>query len=206
LLHHFVHQNGNPESSTFWAGCGGVRRSAFIEVGGFDDKRFGRPSVEDIELGYRLRGAGHRIILDKGLQAKHLKRWTLWSVIKTDIFCRAIPWARLIHERKNAPNDLNLKRTQRLSGSLVMLACPLAPLGILRPELLIFAASAVIGVAVLNRDLYGFFFRRHGLRFATTCICLHLLYYFYSSISYLLVGVMVRLKDMFRHSPLILRR
>jgi len=55
LLHHFVHQRGNPEASTFWAGCGAIRRSVFHEVGGFDAGRFRRASIEDIELGYRLR-------------------------------------------------------------------------------------------------------------------------------------------------------
>src|SRR4030095_5183861 len=34
LLHHFVHQNGNREASTFWAGCGALRRSVLQEVGG----------------------------------------------------------------------------------------------------------------------------------------------------------------------------
>lgn len=201
LLHHFVHQNGNTEASTFWAGCGAVRREVFHAIGGFDDKRFTRPSIEDIELGYRLREAGHRIVLDKGLQAKHLKRWTLWSLVKTDIFCRAIPWARLIHERKNAPNDLNLKTSQRLSGSLVMLACPAAPLSLFRPELWVVVVSALLGVTLLNRRLYGFFFRLHGFRFAATCVLLHLLYYLYSSLSYALVGLTVRLKNGYGGRP-----
>ena len=26
LLHHHVHQNGRPDASTFWAGCGAIRR------------------------------------------------------------------------------------------------------------------------------------------------------------------------------------
>src|SRR2546426_2951145 len=77
LLHHFVHQRGNPDASTFWAGCGAIRRSVFQKVGGFDAGRFSRPSIEDIELGYRLRAAGHRIRLDPELQCTHLKRWTL---------------------------------------------------------------------------------------------------------------------------------
>ena len=68
LLHHFVHQDGAAEASTFWAGCGAIRRSAFAAVGGFDQARFRRPSIEDIELGQRLRRAGHRILLDKTLQ------------------------------------------------------------------------------------------------------------------------------------------
>jgi GT2 family glycosyltransferase len=77
LLHHFVHQRGHVEASTFWAGCGAIRRSVFHEVGGFDAGRFRRPSIEDIELGYRLRAARHRIRLDPELQCTHLKRWTL---------------------------------------------------------------------------------------------------------------------------------
>ena len=77
LLHHFVHQEGNPEASTFWAGCGAVRRAAFDAVAGYDEARFRRPSIEDIELGYRLRRAGYRIRLDRDLQCTHLKRWRL---------------------------------------------------------------------------------------------------------------------------------
>jgi glycosyltransferase involved in cell wall biosynthesis len=67
LLHHFVHQNGNSDAATFWAGCGANRRSAFEQKGGFDEKRFPQPSLEDIELGYRLRTAGYNILLDKAL-------------------------------------------------------------------------------------------------------------------------------------------
>ena len=70
LLHHFVHQHGNSEASTFWAGCGAIRRSVFEEMGGFDEQRFPTPSIEDIELGYRLRQAGHRILLDKACRGR----------------------------------------------------------------------------------------------------------------------------------------
>src|ERR1051325_10200570 len=49
LLHHFVHQNGNREASTFWAGCGAIRKAVFDKIGGFDETRFSRPSIEDIE-------------------------------------------------------------------------------------------------------------------------------------------------------------
>src|SRR3972149_10896193 len=43
LLHHFVHQNCDPEASTFWAGFGAIRRSVFEEIGGFDENDFPRP-------------------------------------------------------------------------------------------------------------------------------------------------------------------
>lgn len=194
LLHHFVHQHGSPEASTFWAGCGAIRRSVFEEIGGFDEKRFPRPSIEDIELGYRLKQAGYHILLDKGLQGKHLKRWTLRSIIWTDISCRAIPWSRLILERKQAPDDLNLEGSQRLSGALVGVAAVLMPLSAFRLELLALLIAILLSVIVLNRALYAFFFRRRGLLFAGACILLHLLYYLYSGISYVYVWIGFRLK------------
>jgi len=65
LLHHYVHQNSNPDAATFWAGCGAVRKNIFLELNGYDYKRFAEPSIEDIELGYRMREKGYKIKLDK---------------------------------------------------------------------------------------------------------------------------------------------
>jgi GT2 family glycosyltransferase len=187
LLHHFVHQNGHSEASTFWAGCGAIRKSVFEKIGGFDEKRFPRPSIEDIELGYRLRRAGYRILLDKLLQGTHLKQWTLLSFIRTDIVCRAIPWSRLILESKVIPNDLNLKWDQRASFVLVALACVFLALGVFQIKSLAISAAGFLGVLVLNRRIYLFFFRKGGLLFALACIPLHILYYLYSGFSYLYV-------------------
>ncbi|MEO6223606.1 MAG: glycosyltransferase [Vicinamibacterales bacterium] len=118
LLHHFVHQQAKSEAETFWSGCGAVRRRVFMDSGGFDDKRYTRPSIEDIELGYRLRASGHRIMLSKSIQVKHLKRWTLRGLVSTDIFDRGVPWTVLILERRRLPNDLNVHMLQRLSAML----------------------------------------------------------------------------------------
>ena len=118
LFHHFVHQHASEEAATFWSGCGAIRRTVFHTAGGFDAVRYPRPCIEDIELGYRLRAAGHRILLNKHIQVKHLKRWTLRGMVKTDVFDRGVPWTQLILERRRLPNDLNLQFTQRLSAML----------------------------------------------------------------------------------------
>ncbi len=191
LVHHYVHQNGNPEASTFWTGCGAIRRSLFEEMGGLTEKRGG---VDDIEHGYRLRQAGHRILLDRTLQGTHLKRWTLRSIIRTDIIYRAIPWSRLILESKKVPDDLNLKRGQRLSLALVGLASLFVLLAPFRIELLALSATALIGVLILNRDLFAFFARKRGLFFAIACIPLHFLYYLNSGLSYLYVWIGFQLR------------
>jgi glycosyltransferase involved in cell wall biosynthesis len=187
LLHHFVHQSGKSDASTFWAGCGAIRHSVFTQMGGFDEQRFSYPSIEDIELGYRLRRFGYRILLDKGLQGTHLKRWSLYSLIHTDVTCRAIPWSRLILETKNIPDDLNLKVGQRVSFILAALACVFVALALARSEFLLLSLLAFIGLVLLNRKLYAFFLRQQGIFFAAACLPLHFLYYLYSGLSYLYV-------------------
>jgi glycosyltransferase involved in cell wall biosynthesis len=202
LLHHFVHQHGNTNASTFWAGCGAIRRAVFEAIGGFDVARFPQPSIEDIELGYRLRAAGYRIRLDKGLHGTHLKRWTLAAVVRTDITQRAIPWARLVLDCGATLDDLNLSRGQRLSAVLVALVGSSLVLAWFRVWFLGLAAAAFIGVLILNRELYAFFFRQHGLRFLAACIPLHLLYFVYSGVSYLLVWVAFRMRPRVYRRPL----
>jgi glycosyltransferase involved in cell wall biosynthesis len=151
LFHHFVHQQAHREAATFWAGCGAVRRAIFLEAGGFDE-RYRRPCVEDIELGMRLVAAGHRVVLEKAIQVQHLKRWNLWSMVQTDVADRAIPWTELIFRDRSLPDDLNLKRSQRLCA-LMAAAAPVALLlGAWHwPGLLLLAAMALLLVLLVDR-------------------------------------------------------
>jgi glycosyltransferase involved in cell wall biosynthesis len=192
LLHHFVHQHGRAEASTFWAGLGAIRRPVFEEVGGFDAGRFRRPSIEDIELGYRLRRAGHRILLDPTLQGTHLKRWTFHSLVRTDVMGRAIPWARLILDSRQPVDDLNLERGQRLSAALVGLAAVCLVFAPFRAGLAVVAGAALLAEIALNRRLYAFFVRRGGVGFASAGVLLHWLYYLYSGLAYVGVWASVR--------------
>jgi GT2 family glycosyltransferase len=195
LLHHWVHQQASPEASTFWAGCGAVRRPVFEAMGGFDERRFPTSSIEDIELGYRLRRAGYRIRLDKALQGTHLKRWRFPSVVWTDITRRAIPWARLILETRHAPNDLNVSRSQRLSAALVLLAGALLLAAAFRPAAAALAALPLAAVVVLNHRLFAFFARSRGWAFAVACVPLHWLYFLYSGASYAFVWLETLLRQ-----------
>lgn len=121
LLHHFVHQTSNSEAGTFWAGCGAVLRSVFLETGGFSTD-FPFPSVEDIEYGMRLADGGYRILLAREIRASHSKPWTLYSTVFTDVFRRGIPWTRLLMASGPLPRDLNLRLSQRLSVAFTGLA------------------------------------------------------------------------------------
>lgn len=190
LHHHFIHQHARTEALTFWAGCGAIRREAFEAAHGFDGQRFSEPSIEDIEMGHRLSKMGFRILLDKSLQVKHLKKWTLKSLLHTDIFRRAFPWSKMILETGHITNDLNLRWSDRISTALVGLLLLMLPLDFLFPRLFIISALLLAAILLLNYELYLFFLRCRGLAFATMVFPLHILYYFYSGLTFILCSGM----------------
>jgi glycosyltransferase involved in cell wall biosynthesis len=197
LLHHFVHQNSNPRASTFWAGLGAIRRDVFLSIGGFDGEKFQKPSIEDIELGARLRASGHRILLAKEIQAKHLKKWTARSILRTDIFCRAVPWSKLILTSQGLINDLNLKTSDRLSALLVGLSLLLLPLVFWQPLLLILLAAFLLSILYLNRKIFRFFAEKKGILFAAFAFPWQLLYFFYSGAVFVLCWFYFALPQIF---------
>lgn len=187
LLHHWVHQTGREEASTFWAGCGAVRREVFVESGGFDQS-YTRPSIEDIELGTRLRRAGYAIRLRKSLQGTHLKRWTAASLLTADIRDRALPWAALLL-RDGLVNDLNLRWSNRLSAVAVLAWLGTLLAGCRWPALWLLTAGLTVALLWLDAPLYAFFRRRRGVAFAAGGILCHWLYYLYSSAAFALVCI-----------------
>ncbi len=102
LLHRLVHLRSAGSAETFWAGLGAVRRRDFDAAGGFDESRYPRASIEDVELGLRLAARGP-MLLDPAVTGTHLKRWTLTSMVRTDFGRRGVPWTRLVLERRRAP-------------------------------------------------------------------------------------------------------
>lgn len=193
LVHHYYHQLGKREASTFWAGCGAVRKQAFLEIGGFDIERYKRPSIEDIELGYRLRANGGRILLVHELKGTHLKNWTVRDVIFTDVFRRALPWARLMLTRAGLTDDLNVSKTERLRAGLaglLVLSIVLA----LAVQGLVWLPLVLVGSAVAaNWQLFDFMRGRKGASFAFLALMFHQVYYLYSSAAFVWCWLEARL-------------
>jgi GT2 family glycosyltransferase len=194
LFHHYVHQRSRTRAWTFWAGCGAMKRDVFLQFGGFDAS-YTRPCIEDIELGNRLYAAGHRIDLDPDIQVKHLKKWTLWGLIRTDVRDRGVPWFLLMLRNRDMPADLNVTAAHRLSVALVGLVLVLVLVLVLDlalglPGRLLLGPTAALtlpaiaGVLIyLNRDFYRFFARKRGWSFALGTIPMHWLYYLYCGAS-----------------------
>jgi GT2 family glycosyltransferase len=193
LLHHYVHQTGSEAAWTFWGACGAIRREIFLQLGGFDE-RYRQPSIEDIELGYRLVARGYRIRLHKALQVTHLKRWSARSLIMTDFFGRALPWTTLILRDRRMANDLNLQRSSRISVACawgLVAALLVAPL---RRWALLPATGFALPLLALNMPVYRFLAGKRGWWFAMRAVPWHWLYYFYSGLA-LATGTMHFLID-----------
>jgi hypothetical protein len=190
LLHHYVHQTGPRDATTFWAGCGAVRREVFLALGGYDE-RFGRPSIEDIELGMRLCAAKHRIRLAPRIQVKHLKRWRLGEMVRVDVTRRAIPWTHLLIERPGTGGDLNLAREQKLCVACVFLALAAVPISVAAialgcgPWWCLAAPGLLLPILWINRGFYATLRRVRGVPFMLAGVALHLLYYLYGGLAFL---------------------
>ncbi|MFH0844010.1 MAG: glycosyltransferase family 2 protein [Pseudomonadota bacterium] len=190
LFHHYVHQTGREDASTFWAGCGAIRREIFLSMGGFDERYFhhtlgGRPGTsEDIELGYRLKRSGCRIRLLKDLQVKHWKRWGAASLVKADFFYRALPWTGMILREGRFVNDLNIKMSSRLSVISLYLLLLCLPAAWIIPWFFIPALFLAAGMVGLNWDLYRFFKNKRGWVFALKTIPWHWFYFLYSGLAF----------------------
>ncbi len=156
--------------------------------------------IEDIELGLRLREHGDTH-LDPELHVTHLKRWTLRSLVATELLCRALPWSRLILERGELPNDLNLRSSQRVAAALA--PCALSSLvGVpaaaaldarwLPLPLAVLALSIIVGCG-----FYGFLVRKRGMWFAARAWLFHQHHLTYSAVTLAFVTVQHALRAVF---------
>jgi GT2 family glycosyltransferase len=180
LLHHHVHQEATGPIDSFWAGLGAVRRSAFDAVGGFDQFT----GVEDIELGGRLSAVGGRIELDVAIQGKHLKGWTLGSMIYADLFLRGVPWMQLALEGRAPRRALNLGWRHRLSAAASLLVVHR-----LLHRRVASSVAAVTALCLLNRRFYGLLAAR-GPRYLVGGIVLHVIHHLTSGLAVLLAVLM----------------
>lgn len=194
-LHHaFVHRANAGPISTFWCGCGAIRRSTFEARGGFDAVRYPRGSIEDIELGYRIHAAGGRVLLAPEIQAKHWKAWTLASVIRSDLFDRGIPWMRLLLSGEGERAELNLGLRARLCAAAVSLATAALMLTPIEPRLALAMPFAAGVVAVAERPFLAFVSAARGPRLAVAALAFLLVHYGVSSVA-AFAGIALHLAD-----------
>ena len=192
LLHHYTHDQEPGEAQTFWAGCGCIRRSVFVAVGMYDEWRFSRPQIEDVELGYRMSAHGYHILLQPEIQVTHLKRWTFRGMLKADFMDRGVPWARLLAEQRALlgpaalkAKTLSLRAKEKSNTFFVCLGLLLLAISVPPKDHLLATLGALCLLVVIIRgtSLYAFFRRKRGLAFAICGVVLHMIYYLTAAVS-----------------------
>ncbi|MEX2620442.1 MAG: glycosyltransferase [Egibacteraceae bacterium] len=183
LLNHHRHQRAPLEGHTFWGACGIIRRDSFEALGGFREA-YSRPSIEDTELGYRLRAAGGQIHVLAHLQVGHMKRWQWGALLRSDVRDRALPWSELIllNRHVEAGVDVAARAKVTLTGlstlaALAAVAAPAAPAA--------GAALVLLVVAVLlDRPLWRFLRDRRGAGFVLRVMPWHVFSHLYSGAAF----------------------
>jgi GT2 family glycosyltransferase len=176
LLLSFGEQRHSGRCAQFAPGCGVVRRAAFLSAGMYDEWRFDTASMESVELGERLLGAGHGVILSSELTVTHLKQWDFRSVCQ-EVWHRSSVLARSLGY---------LRMSAAAPGEVVFTLCrTLIPAVALLGTLLLAAAfvpaphpSAKFGVALAallltNLPVHIFYATTRGFWFATLSAPLH---------------------------------
>jgi glycosyltransferase involved in cell wall biosynthesis len=181
LLHHYVHQHNAGYARSFWAGCGAVRRSCFVQAGMFDENRYSRPLIEDVELGYRMHDRGYRLLLDPAILGTHRKRWTLGGMVRSDFLYRGVPWTHLLLERRELlrGQSLSVGTSDKLSAAMVAVSVACLVM------LIVFHNRVTLGalvlcllvLLVLNRRLIHWYWRKRGARFAAGAFLMHVVYH-----------------------------
>ena len=200
LLHHYVHQQGQGHASTFWAGLGAVRRTTYLRLGGLDES-YRRPSIEDIEFGYRLRESGLRCELHREIQGKHLKHWTFVQLIKTDLFDRAVPWTELILRTGRCASDLNFGWRHKANSLVALAIPPVLSIAGAGPILFLIPILAAVFI-VANFSLLRFLKSRGGLLFLFCAIPLHLLYGLSCAVGFMAGMTRYTVRVIFRKEPI----
>ena len=183
LLHRHHHLDAAGPAETFWAGCGAVRAAAFAAAGGFDAARYPRPSVEDVELGLRLRALGFAILVEPRLEAKHLKEWHLANLVHTDVVHRALPWTKLMRQRR-IPAVLNTRPAERWRAALawiLAMSIVAALAGVVSP---IVPPALALAALAANARLVRRFAQSRGPLFALAAGLFHQVHYVYASAAF----------------------
>ncbi len=191
FVHHYTHQNSLEEATTFCGEFGAIKREVFFKFGEFNENY---RSLEDMEFGYRLCKGGCKIFLTKQIQVTHCKNYDFISLIKSDVLNRAIPWTKLMLDRKVFKRDLNVKMNNVLSVPVAFLILFNLPLIYFLPKSA-FVFVLLTGLfLLLNQRFFRFVLKEKGIRFTIKTVLMNWFSYLYSGVG-LIIGVVSFLNE-----------
>ncbi|MEW6555753.1 MAG: glycosyltransferase [Elusimicrobiota bacterium] len=122
--------------------CFAIKKKVFEKINGFNPQYEG---VEDVELGMRLVKNGYKILLDKNLRVKHLKRYTFTRLLRTDY--------RKVYAKTNLLLNNYFKPKTAIPENSVEITYSLNPKEKMMPEFISIFLSFLIAASVTGAAL-----------------------------------------------------
>ena len=177
LLLRFGEQHHSGRCAQFAPGCGAVRRGAFLSAGMYDEWRFATACLENVELGERLLGAGHGVLLSSELRVTHLKQWDLGSVCRevwgrSRLLARSLGYLRM---SAAAPSEVVFTLSRTLTPAVALLGTlMLAAAFVPSPHAAGKGGVALVALLLTNFPMHRFFSSARGFGFAIVSAPLHI--------------------------------
>lgn len=173
----FNHERSGDEVGWFWTALGAVRADVFLATGGFNE-RYRTPSAEDVEFGYGLADRGYRIRYDRRVEAVHLHRHTLRSLLRNS-FIRGAALVELGWRMRPKDRFAHGFSDRRNLYALVAAAALTIAVGgaVTSPRWAVPALAAAAVFVLANLPFYRFACRQQGPGFAGKAVVLQYLVY-----------------------------
>jgi len=177
LLLRFGEQRHSGLCAQFAPGCGAVRRRAFLSAGMYDEWRFATACLESVELGERLLGRGHGLLLSSELKVTHLKRWDLRSVFlevwrRSRLLARSLGYSRM---SAAAPSEVVFTVSRTLTPAVALLGTLMLAAAFVPPRHVLAKGLLALGALLLtNLQMHRFYASVRGFGFAIVSAPLHI--------------------------------
>ncbi len=151
----------------FYTSIAALRRSVFLQLGGFDENYAGASIAEDTEFGQRIWAAGHLLLLDPGVEGTHRKHYTLPQVLKTDFLrARALVLMRLRKWGARFYTSVPLFYQLAVPIVFVTILSLVLAVAFLHPAWLFLSVVGLVAFYALHSSWLMFLARERGTRFA----------------------------------------
>ena len=162
----YHHDLSLTEIDWFWGALSAVRKEAFAEAGGFDE-RYQGASGEDMALGMALFSKGHRIVYVPEAEGAHAHHFTIWKMLRND-YKKAVLGIKMRlsgNLPRHAPGFVNARSVMT---SFLLALCPfllLLNFAIDIPFLAKIYLLIFLALMIINRPYYVYLLKIFDIKF-----------------------------------------
>lgn len=170
----YHHDLSLKEIDWFWGALSAVRKEAFVEAGGFDE-RYQGASGEDLALGRALFDQGHRIVYTPEAQGAHAHQFTILNMIKND-YQKAVIGMKMWFSGRLPRDVQGFANPRSITTSFLLVLCLfliLLNFVIRVPYIAGIFFLIFLALMIINRSYYAYLSKILDLKFAILAPFLH---------------------------------